>query len=261
MGDDSQEGIGRAPSRTVKRGAEKHLQDILWPETLFAVRRSLSCQSVAELGDALRSELPQNSANTRSRNTSVILSRFFPTADLDTFPRRVAATYDDDVLAHVLGPLLLLAEPLLGRLFAERLHPIDAGAELPRDFFRRYGEEVGGTTAVKVGKRSSGAASALGWTIRERARTFRAATTVDRTAALLLLHHHYAPSPCIVDVNRVIAEPVWKYLAFADADELRAFLRDLERKGLVSRYSQVDRLEQVTTRYSLEELLSRGVRA
>jgi len=251
----------RGSKRAVKRGEDKHLQDILWPETLFAVKRSLLCRSVAELGEVLRNELPQNSANTRTRNTSVILSRYFPSPEIDCFPRRVAGAYDDDVLAHALGALLLISEPLLGRLFAERLHPIQAGAELPRDFFLRYGQEVGGRAAKKVSDRCSGAARALGWTIRERARTCRAATTVDRTAALLLLHHRYAPSPGIVDLSRVISEPVWKYLGFADPDELRAFVRDLERKGLVSRYSQVDRLEQVTTRFSLDELLRRGVRA
>lgn len=252
---------GPARARKVKRGEDKHLQDILWPDTIFAVKRSVSCQSIDELGEALRNELPQNSVNTRSRNTSIILSRFFPDSEIDRFPRRVAERYsDDNLLANVLGPLVLLTEPLLGRLFAERLHPIPAGTELPRDFFKKYGMEVGGSAAGKVGDRCSGAAKALGWTLRERGRTFRAASVFDRSAALLLLHYRYAPTPCIVDINHVLSESFWKYLAFADANALRTFLKELERKGHISRYSQVDRLEQITTRFSLNELISNGVR-
>ena len=250
-----------ARSRNVKPGGEKRLQHILWPETIYAINRSISCSSISELIAALRSELPQNSSLTRSRNASIILSRFFPGHDIDCLPRRIMLSYkDDDLLASVLRALLPLAEPILGRMFSERLHPLDSGTELPKGFFKSFGEEFGGAMARDVGKRTSTASRDVGWTLRQRGRTYRAATVVDRTAALLLLHHVYAPTPRIVDVNQVLAEPLWKFLAFPTPDALRAFLRELERKGLVSRYAQVDRLEQVTTRYSLDELIARKVR-
>jgi hypothetical protein len=37
-------------------------------------------------------------------------------------------------------------------------------------------------------------------------------------------------------------------------------MRKLERRGLISRYAIVDRLEQVTTRFSLDALIERKVR-
>jgi hypothetical protein len=63
-----------------------------------------------------------------------------------------------------------------------------------------------------------------------------------------------------VDLGQVLAEPVWKYLSFSKPDQLKTFFKEMERKGLISRYAQVDRLEQVTTRYSLNELLERKAR-
>jgi hypothetical protein len=42
--------------------------------------------------------LPQNSVETRERNTSIILSRFFPTVEIDQLPRRVLCTYSDESL-------------------------------------------------------------------------------------------------------------------------------------------------------------------
>jgi len=48
---------------TVRRKEQRHLQDILWAESLQAVRISIECSSVEELTHRLWSELPQNSLN------------------------------------------------------------------------------------------------------------------------------------------------------------------------------------------------------
>ena len=74
-----------------------------------------------ELRQRLWSELPQNSPNSRHRLTSVILGRFFPDKKIEQLPLRVCMAYQDDaLLASVMGPLLLLAEPVLGVLFARK---------------------------------------------------------------------------------------------------------------------------------------------
>jgi hypothetical protein len=82
----------------------------------------------------------------------------------------------------------------------------------------------------------------------------------NETAALLILHHRYAPTPRVIDLKAMLAEPTWKYLGFSDEDAVRGFMRKLERRRLIARYATVDRLEQVTTRYALESLLERKVR-
>jgi len=158
------------------------------------------------------------------------------------------------------GSTLLLAEPVLGVLFAERLLPLPPGAELAKDFFACYGREVSPTNAKNVARYCADATRSLGWTMRSGGKTYRTQPVVHPTAALLLLHHVYAPTPRSVELAQVLAEPVWKYLGFFQPDDVRMFFKNLERKWLIARYAHVDRLEQITTRYALSELLERKVR-
>jgi hypothetical protein len=100
----------------------------------------------------------------------------------------------------------------------------------------------------------------LGWTSRHSGKTYRAQYGVDSTAALLVFHYVYASTPRIVEMEQLLAEPVWKYLGFCKPEQVKTFFKELERKRLISRYAHVDRLEQATTRFSLDELLERRVR-
>ncbi|MGH8069741.1 MAG: hypothetical protein ACRERE_31760 [Candidatus Entotheonellia bacterium] len=250
-----------ARARSVKRDGKRYLQDILWRESLLAVRVSLDCQTVIELIACLQEKLPQNSAVTRRRNTSIILGRFFPTNDVDQLPRRVFRAYDDEVLlAAVMRVLFLEAEPLVGELVAERLHGLPAGSMLPKDFFTRYTQEVLGKKDAHMSSRCRTAARVLGWTLAEKGGAYMAQQIPNETAALLIFHHRYAPTPRVIDLKFLFTEPTWKYLGFNHEDAVRQFMRKLERRGLLSRYATVDRLEQVTTKYPLTSLLERKVR-
>ena len=246
---------------TAKPRKQKHLQRISWSESLLAVRLSTECPSIKELRHRLWSDLPQNSLNTRRRCASTILARFFPDKNIEQLSRCVCLAYQDEaLLASVMGPLLLLAEPVLGVLFAERLWLLPPGAELAKDFFACYGKEVSPTNVKSIATYCADAARSLGWTTRSRSKTYRTHQMVHLTSALLIFHHVYAPTPRSVEIDQVFAEPVWKYLGFSHLDQVRAFFKNLEHKGLIARYAHVDRLEQVTTRYTLHELLERRVR-
>ena len=250
-----------ARARSVKRDGKRYLQDILWSESLLAVEVSLACQTVAELIARLHEKLPQNSGVTRRRNTSIILGRFFPTDDLDQLPRRVFQAYDDEaLLAAVMRVLFLEAEPVVGELVARRIHGLPAGSMLPRDFFARFTEEVLGKKEAHVSYRCCTGARVLGWTIVEKKKSYVAQQIPDETAALLIFHSRYAPTPRVIDLKFLFTEPTWKYLGFGHEDAVRQFMRKLEGRGLLNRYATVDRLEQVTTKYPLASLLQRKVR-
>lgn len=203
-------------------------------------------------------ELSQNSVTTRARHALTILSRYFPNSDIDQLPRRVLAAYgDEQLLAAVMAVLLPLGEPVLGRLIAERLHPLEPGRDLPADLFTSYGQEIDQRNARKIATRCSTAARVLGWAVRRGGKSYRLYRPVNHTAALLILHEIYAPTPRIVELERLLAEPIWKFLGFQEAEAVRAFCRLLEHKQLIARYAQVDRLDQITTRYSVRELLEK----
>ncbi len=248
--------------RYARRKAVRQLQDVLWPDSIRAVQIAAACGSFEEFVARLPGDLSQGSEHTRGRAVSTILSRYFADLTVDTLPCRVWRTWNDPALLEaVMGPLLLQSEPLLGRLVAERLHPIPPGSMLPLDFFRHYGDEVGGRNAINVSKRCAGAARNLGWIARVRGRSVRVQPRIDPTAALLLLQREYAPTPRIVDLEAVAAGTLWKYLGFSSVQELRACIASFVERGLIARFVQVDRLDQFTTRYTLDELLERGLRA
>jgi len=247
--------------RQVKPYSKRYLQDILWKESLLAVQVSMDCQTIAELVARLPEKLPQNSAVTRQRNTSTILSRFFPAEEIDQLPRQILRVYEsEDLLAAVMRVLFLEAEPLVGQLVAERLARLPAGTALPKDFFVQYTLEAFGKREPHVSYRCCTAARALGWTIVDKKKYYVAQQNPNEIAALLILHYRYAPTPRVIDLKAMLVEPTWKYLGFSDEDAVRSFMRKLERRRLIARYAIVDRLEQVTTRYALESLLERKVR-
>jgi len=179
--------------RWVKPHGKRYLQDCLWRESLLAVKVSLECQSVAELIPRLRECLPQNSVETRERNTSIILSRFFPTMEIDQLPRRVLRTYSDEsLLAAVMRVLFLEAEPLVGHLVAERLFPLPPGTALAKGFFSSYAEEASGKKDKHLVSRCKAATRALGWVIEEKRTSYVAQQTAHETAALLIFHYYCA---------------------------------------------------------------------
>jgi len=258
-------GAGPAETKLTSAGVEvskarkpKIPQSILWEESLQAVRLSLDCDTKSELAARLRDEFSQNSATTRARNASTVLSRYFPARDIDQLPRRVLRLYGDEkLLADVMTVLLPMSEPVIGRLIAERLFPIEPGSELPSNFFTSYGQEVYSGNAKDIASRCSGAARVMGWVSRQGGKSYRLYRPVNQTAALILIHELYAPTPQIVELSQILSEPVWKYLGFQDADQVRAFCKLMEQKQLIARYVQVDRLDQITTRYPVMELMER----
>lgn len=86
------------------------------------------------------------------------------------------------------------------------------------------------------------------------------APPVNKAAVLLALHHAFN-----VDVARTIefaaltANPFWRFIGLRSEDALRDFLKEAEHAGFLGKYVIADRLEQITTCYSLSALIERGV--
>ena len=78
-----------------------------------------------------------------------------------------------------------------------------------------------------------------------------------KTALLLLTHSIFTPGgPRTVELRRLLAGPYWKYLGFKSEDAVRAVFREADAAGILGKYVVADQLEQITTRWSLDELLA-----
>ncbi len=144
---------------------------------------------------------------TRRRNISIIRGRFFPTNDLDQLPRQVLRAYDDEtLLAAVMRVLFLEAEPLVGKLVADRLYQLPVGSALPKDFFTRYAQETLGKKDAHVSSRCCTAARVLGWTIMEKRKYYIVQQVPSETASLLILHQRYAPTLRVIDLKFLLKD-------------------------------------------------------
>jgi hypothetical protein len=102
----------------------------------------------------------------------------------------------------------------------------------------------------------------LGFLARGRGKPDRLNCLVpNKTSTLLLVHYLFAADgPRTVEISRVLSNPFWKYLGYKSEDSVRAVMREADAAKLIGKYVVADQLEQVTTCYSLNELLIQKAR-
>jgi hypothetical protein len=79
-------------------------------------------------------------------------------------------------------------------------------------------------------------------------------------AFLLALHAKLAPTPRIVRLSDILSSAFWKLIGIREDATVRSILRDANAKGFIAKYAVVDQLEQITTRYSFDEYLTKAFR-
>ncbi len=242
-------------------GTVSTLQDFPWEESVQAVKESLRFDSYSAFVEYLFNSLPQNSPKTRRRYTSLIGRWFFPDRQLSTLPARVWASYaDETILRDVMRVCVLSQEPVIAGFVEKFIQPVPPGTGLQANTFRMYIEQTYGEFKEQSYKRLIRALHALGFIAKVEQTWFTRTIPRPATAFLILLHQRFAPTPRIVPLDQILADPFWWQAGYRTPDEVRETLHDAVAAGLIARFVVVDHLEQVTTRYSLDEWLSQGLR-
>jgi hypothetical protein len=229
---------------------------------LCAVKLAVQHQTLGDLLNVLREDLPFNSKPTRKSFTSRLRHWALDRGNLDALGVRVWRAYGDELLTNqVLQERYLNAYPIIGRFVTDVLGTLPPDIELDRSLVCDYlsTEQVGALSkSVKT----------LRYTMRDmrlirtvgRAKDVVTPTPLPNTAFLVLLHHHLARTPATVPVAQILEHPFWRYLGGRDEGEVRTVLSLAAARDLIARYARVDNLEQITTRFSLDEFLQRKVR-
>jgi hypothetical protein len=247
--------------RTRQNRRQRVLQDVLINEAILAARLAEGVRSARELESLLAERLPQNSRETRERYAQSILRWFFGDGP-DGLVTQVWRAYQDESLQRdILRVLYLRAEPIVGDCVAEALYPLADGMFIPPSYFDAFLAQRLGSTDIpeKTRERLKVNLGKLGFLARSRSRGDRLrAINPSKTAFLIMLHHLFAPEePRTVELNRLFADPFWKYLGLKSEDSVRSILRLADAGQWIGKYVVADQLEQVTTCYSLKGLLSR----
>ncbi len=160
---------------------------------------------------------------------------------------------DEQLLIELMRVTTLETEPVIARFVTDVIMPLAPGdvfaAAMARDYiigvYHEYKKDSYDRLFVTV--RSLGFLSRRGgeWIVNALSR--------PANALLLLLHTRLAPTPRIVRIGDLLEQPFVTYLGFRDAGDVRNVLREAASAALIARYSIVDQLEQITTRYSVDE--------
>ena len=251
------------PQEAGTNADRKAIQDLLFSEGLLAARLAHDADTLVALQGQLISQLPQNSLETRTRYAQSLLKWFFPDGLSSLLPRVAAAYRDEAITADILRCSYLMAEPIVGACVADCLFPLDVGMRVPGDYLDRFlKRHLGEEPPANTRKRLKTNLMRLGFLERNKGQTDQLLpVSPTPTATLLLLHHLFAKdAPRTVELRHLFAHPFWMYLGYKSQDAVRQVLRAADVAGLIGKYVVADQLEQVTTCYSLDELLDRRAR-
>jgi hypothetical protein len=242
---------------------KKAIQDVLLSEGLLAVKLSVDCQSIEQLAELLKQKLGQNSAETRRRYTQSIVQWFF-TDGVDGLLRRVWIAYgDESIVMDLLRWSFLESEPLMGDCVSDALFPLENGITIPPTYFDKFlADRFHEPAPEKTRERLKSNLKKLGFLERAKGKPDRLTpVSPQKTSFLILLHHVFASkSVRTVELRNLFTNPFWKYLGYKSEDAVRNVLREADAAGTIGKYIVADQLEQVTTCFTLAELLERKVR-
>jgi hypothetical protein len=237
------------------------LQDFPYAAAIQAVKDSLAFADYDQFYQHLLHTLPQNSSETRKRYASLVTRWFFPDHHLTSLlPRTWQAYHDENLMKQVARVQVLENEPVIARFVTDVVYPIAPGEPLPPNAGRDYIVATYGTFKENSHQRLLTTAFRLDFLTRRGVQWIVAAIPPPVDGLLILIHARLAPTPRIVRVADLLATPWWRCLGLRTPDDLRTALRTAHAAGLIARYSVVDDLEQITTRYALDDYLGQALR-
>jgi hypothetical protein len=145
----------------------------------------------------------------------------------------------------------LSQEPTLARFVVDHLAAMPPGSVLELTLLKAFVREVDPKNRPKMVQRLGQALRRMGFIVRERRQDMVAQLWPSKTSLLLVIHHLFAPTPRIVTLHDILADPFWHYLGFREKETIRRTLHEANARGLIAGYAIVDQLEQITTRYTL----------
>jgi hypothetical protein len=237
------------------------LQTFPWALSVEAIKHSEQFDSYADFYQNLQANLPINSPQTRVKYSNVIQRRFFPSRSLNNLLSATWRSYRDEVmLLEIMRVLALEAEPLIGNFVIEHILTRATGEQLETQVIKDYIILNYGVLQEDSYRRLTLALKDMGYLSRHKKDLFIQPMQLSANSFLILLHDRLAPTPRIVRLSEILNATWWRYLGLRNDSEARDILRQAESAGLISRFTKVDELEQVTTCYSRDEFLQQALR-
>lgn len=254
------EAIRTRPTTVMNRSVAV-LQDMFWPENVAAAMLSDRFTDIEVFREAITDQVfAQPSPQTRNRYASYFIKWFLPSV---TFAEPTAqcwrAFHDRAALEHVMRWQFISSNPLIAGFVDGRLTYVAPGEPVD-DLVDMYLAEQSGQINDKSRNRMKANLRKVGLLLLQDRRHYRIIPEVSTKAVAILLASLFAPQAQVVSLDRLVSDPWWKRLGLTDEAALRAKLLETVKDGLISRSLKMDTLDQITTRYSLEQFVAGEVR-
>ena len=214
----------------------------------------LQCHSVDDLRQQLIANLRFNSEATRRRNANYLISRFFPSRTSFTdLPQFAAATAGTPALGEALFYLTCRTEKIIGLVAEEIVFPSLALRGVARTKIRDFVQLQfpNSKSAAEVGNAVANTYHAFGIGTATRTRLDVSLREGNLASFAYVLHLEF-PEPGMHSFERLFDGPLHKWLLWDQQWMIRQLYR-LREAGLLSKVSEIDRMRQFTTKYTLAE--------
>jgi hypothetical protein len=235
-------------------------QEPLWKETLDVLHEA---ENVDVLIDpkALEQILHFNSKETRTRYGRAIATRFARLEgpilrglfDISKF------RFDRATIEAIWRILFCMVEPVVSKAYLEIIWPREPGSIITRNEIRSYVETTFKHESRKLNTRLVNCLRQGGYVLPQGKDNLIVVGFGELEEPLVLATHLlFAKTPKTLKLSEIEASNYWRFLGYRKLSHVKVGFRSAEAKGIIERYAIVDHLEQITTRFSWEELLSKG---
>jgi DNA repair protein RadC len=252
-GRQSVEAPPRFPEPTLRVYA-KDLAD----HALKHVPKLSGCQSIEDIRKYLIASLRFNSEATRRRNANYLISRFFPGEVVhDDVPSFAAAAEGKQALGEALFYLTGRTEKIVSLVAEEVVFPSLTEGGVTRTRIRDYVQArlPNSKSAGEVGSAIVGTYQAYGIGSASRTR-LNVVLRKGCLASFAYILHLEFPVPGMHAFDKMLDGPMHRWLLWDQLWMVQQLYR-LREVGMLSKVSEIDRLRQFTTKYTLADVMQR----
>jgi hypothetical protein len=237
------------------------LQSVAWETGLKAIKESVEFPDFESFRLHLTANMRQNSEEVRKRYASLILLRLFPEKNLEGINPRIWRAYQDEKILEDFARLTTLeAEPVIAKFVLEQIQGLQPGSVIDNSTIQDFISSEYGTFKNDSYRRLRSSLIHMGFLSAATNGVMVQPIPLPNNAFLIALHAKLAPTPRIVRLSDIIDTAFWRLMGIRDEATIRSILRDANARAYIAKYTIVDQLEQITTRYTLDEYLSNAFR-
>jgi len=234
-------------------------QKPLWKETLDLVVH-IDDVAIFTNAKAIENLLHFNSQESRARYSRAIATRFrrLDSQVLLDFYQLVKMELPADTIEQIWRILYCKVEAIFSQMYLDLIWPREPGHSISRNEIRSYIQTTFPQQSKMLYEMLTLCFGQAGYLSPQGKQDLIVVGFANLEDALIIATHLLmAREPRTIKMTEIEANPYWKYLGYKKFDHVRIAFRNAEAKGTIMRYAVVDHLEQITTRYTWQELLAK----